>query len=480
MSETTLLWHDYETWGVDPRRDRPSQFAAIRTNLDLEIIGEPIELFCQPSTDFIPHPQSVLITGLVPQVAKEKGVPEADFFAQINSAFSEPGTCGVGYNSIRFDDEVTRFGLYRNFFDPYAREWQNGNSRWDIVDLVRMTYALRPEGIIWPEREPGIPSFRLDKLSVATGISHANARDALADVHATLGMARLIRDKQLRLYHYYFDFRKKQAASNLINLASKDIILHISGMYPSAKGCIAPVIPLAQHPRNKNEFTVFDLRQNPDQLLQQSAEEIGKTLFTPGDQLPEGTERVALKGIHINKSPAIAPINTLSDELAEKWAINWNEAESNRAQILADASLTDKIRRIYEAASSVRKTQDADVGLYGGFLDNKDRRICDQIHNQSVADRLTATPAFRDTRLQTLYPRYLARNWPEQLSDAQRETWLEFCQARLIEGDFGCQFTLDDYFEALAQAQAELTDNDKITLLDQLNTWVEEELSLQG
>ncbi|MCP4009335.1 MAG: exodeoxyribonuclease I, partial [Proteobacteria bacterium] len=145
MSETTLLWHDYETWGLNPRLDRPSQFAAIRTDLDLNPIGDPIELFCKPALDFIPHPGSALITGLTPQVAEERGVIESEFVRELHNAFSVPGTCGVGYNSIRFDDEVTRFNLYRNFYDPYAREWQNGNSRWDILDLVRMCHALRPE-----------------------------------------------------------------------------------------------------------------------------------------------------------------------------------------------------------------------------------------------------------------------------------------------------------------------------------------------
>ena len=251
MSETTLLWHDYETWGLNPRLDRPSQFAAIRTDLNLNPIGDPIELFCKPALDFIPHPQSALITGLTPQVVAKKGIVEAEFARALHEAFSVPGTCGVGYNSIRFDDEVTRFNLYRNFYDPYAREWQNGNSRWDILDLVRMCHALRPEGINWPEREPGIPSFRLQDLSAANDIEHGNAHDALADVRATLGLAKLIKEKQEKLYEYYFKFRRKAEPAALLNLAEKPIVLHISGMYPSTVGCIAPVVPLCTHPRNK-------------------------------------------------------------------------------------------------------------------------------------------------------------------------------------------------------------------------------------
>ena len=478
MTETTLLWHDYETWGVDPRRDRASQFAAIRTNTELEIIGEPISIYCKPALDFIPSPQSALITGLTPQICDEKGTNEADFFDQILQQFSIPGTCGVGYNSLRFDDEVTRFGFYRNFHDPYAREWQNGNSRWDIIDLVRMTYALRPEGINWPEREPGIPSFRLDQLSVANDIEHVGAHDALSDVHATIGLARVIRAQQPRLFDYAFSLRNKQTAAAMLNLKQREVILHVSGMYPSSIGCIAPVMPLAQHPRNKNEYIVYDLRVDPTELIKQSAETIAETLFTPKDDLPEGIERAALKGVHINKSPALAPTSTISDEQADRWGIDWNLVKRHRLQLMLAKDLEVKIRSIYELRGQFDQ-QDPDAGLYQGFLDRSDRRICDQLHQKTPEQRVTWKPPFQDPRLQAIYPRYLGRNWPELLNDEQREQWQAFCQSRLLDGEYGCEFTLDDFLAALDDAESfEVQPNNAAQLLQQLQEWVETKLKL--
>lgn len=476
MSETTLLWHDYETWGLNPRVDRPSQFAAIRTDTELQPIGEPIELFCKPALDFIPHPQSALITGLTPQQADAKGMVEAEFARQLFEHFSVPGTCGVGYNSIRFDDEVTRFHLYRNFYDPYAREWQNGNSRWDILDLVRMCHALRPEGINWPEREPGIPSFRLEDLSVANGIEHGNAHDALADVRATLGLARLIRAQQPKLYEYYFGFRFKAEPANLLNLADKPTVLHISGMYPSTLGCIAPVLPLCAHPRNKNEIIVFDLRQNPFELFNQTPEQIAANLFTRQEELPEGTERIALKGVHINKSPALAPMNTLSPELAEKWQIDLKQVKANRERILYFEGIEQKIQAIYSAAAKQSQApQDPDAALYQGFITRSERKLCDQLLGKPPQARLEWTPPFQDSRLQTLYPRYLGRNWPDQLSETQREQWLGYVSQKLLDGEHGCEFTLDDY---LALTQEITPANDAETnILAQLDSWVEQHFS---
>ena len=188
LNQATILWHDYETWGVSPKFDKPSQFAGIRTDLDLNIIGEPEMFYCQPPQDYLPQPEACLVTGITPQKALREGLTEAEFAERIHSLFSQPNTCVAGYNSIRFDDEVTRYLLYRNFYDPYAREWQNGNSRWDIIDMIRACYALRPEGIEWPTVERDgqqVVSFRLELLTKANGIEHEAAHDAMSDVYAT-------------------------------------------------------------------------------------------------------------------------------------------------------------------------------------------------------------------------------------------------------------------------------------------------------
>jgi len=205
----TIYWHDYETFGANPSVDRPSQFAGIRTNTDLQVVGDPLMMYCQPVADSLPAPEACLITGITPQHASEHGIAEPQFIAQIQAEFSQPQTCGAGYNSLRFDDEVTRYSLYRNFYDPYAREWQNGNSRWDIIDMVRLTYALRPDTLIWPQREPGVPSFKLELLSSANGLEHESAHDALSDVMATIKLAQHIKTRQPQLYDYCWGLRNK-------------------------------------------------------------------------------------------------------------------------------------------------------------------------------------------------------------------------------------------------------------------------------
>ena len=346
MSRFTFFWHDYETWGADPRRDRAAQFAGVRTDADFNIVDDPVTVFCAPADDMLPAPEACLITGLTPQHVREAGVPEAEFFAQIHAELARPGTCGAGYNSLRFDDEVTRFGLYRNFFDPYAREWQHGNSRWDIIDMVRLMRALRPQGMEWPERDDGAPSFRLEELTAANGIEHAGAHEALADVYATIAMARLVREHQPRLYEFVFGHRGKREAATLLNWRQQTVMLHVSRRIPAELGCISPVVPLAPHPRNRNSVVCYDLRHDPEPVVALSPDALRERLYTPSSELGENEERVGLKEIHLNKCPVICPVGTLTGEAAQEWQLDMDEAAARRERLAAVDGLSGKLAAV--------------------------------------------------------------------------------------------------------------------------------------
>ncbi|MEN8198814.1 MAG: exodeoxyribonuclease I [Thermodesulfobacteriota bacterium] len=448
---TTLYWHDYETWGADPRRDRPAQFGGIRTDLELNVLGKPMVFYCKPASDMLPQPEACLVTGITPQKALKEGIREAEFMAEIHRQFSRPGTCGVGYNSIRFDDEFTRYGLYRNFFDPYGREWRNGNSRWDIIDMVRLTHALRPEGINWPEHEDGSPSFRLEDLTAANDISHEDGHDALSDVLATIELARLIRRQQPRLYDYLFGLRDKRKVAEQLNLRQPQMVLHVSSMYPASLGCIAPVLPVAQHPTNKNGVIVFDLRHDPEPLLDLGVEEIRKRLFTRSEDLPEGVERIPLKTVHLNKCPVVVPMSTLTPEAAERWQIDLEAAQENVHKLQSALTLMAKIEEVH-AERDFEPISDPDQNLYGGgFFSDTDRSLMNDIIDMGPDKLARSRIQFGDPRLPEMLFRYRARNWPESLSKKEREEWDKFRYNRLTNPEADCGITLDDYQKQLAR-----------------------------
>lgn len=462
MTQNTLYWHDYETFGLDPARDRPVQFAGIRTDEDLNIIGESLNIMARPVPDTLPHPISTLITGITPQQALEQGLPEAEFIARILVELSQPGTCGVGYNSLRFDDEVTRNTLYRNLHNPYDREWQNGNSRWDIIDMVRSCHDLRPEGIAWPSRaDADRPSFRLEELSLANGISHEQAHDALSDVYATIAIAKLIKEKQPKLYDFLYRLRRKQEVLKYIDLKEMTPILHTSGMYSSDHGSTRLVVPVAAHPSNKNSIIVFDISQNPDLLLDLGAKTLRERLYTANEDLSEGVERPALKQILINKCPVIAPTSTLTGDAAKRLQIDLITGKRNRQSLLnARKVIQEKIAKIFEPREFEPVT-DPDLMIYsGGFFNDSDKAHMNAIHNTDPQELSMQNWSFADKRLPEMLFRYRARNFPETLSVDEQAQWLEHCRARLVDGESG-HFTFMEFHAEIEQLRTEIESDDR-------------------
>jgi len=438
----TFFWHDYETFGAQPRYDRPAQFAGIRTDDQLNEIGEPVMWYCQPANDYLPDPQSCLITGITPQRALEEGVPEHEFAALIEAELAQAGTVGVGYNTIRFDDEITRFMFWRNLIDPYAREWQNGCGRWDLLDVVRMVYALRPEGIQWPTKEDGTPSFRLEDLARANGLLHEQAHDALSDVRATIALARLIREKQPRLFDFAFGLHKKDGALREMGLPATQEharpFLHVTGMISPARGCLGVMWPLATHPSNKNEVICWDLAADPTELSGISIEELRLRLFTRQAELPEGVTRLPIKSIHVNKSPmVVGSLKTLSPAMAEKWGVDMELAMQHAAiaRDLPDMSAQWKAVFTREAGEPL----DADQDLYGGFVGNEDRRRLERIKRLSPQELALDKTGFDDARLTELAWRYRARNFPQTLDAGELQRWEQHRAACLIEGQGGAR-----------------------------------------
>lgn len=478
MSHHTFLWHDYETFGADPRRHRPAQFAAVRTDADLNEIGEPMVWYCQPALDTLPEPEAVLITGITPQECAAKGLPEREFAQRIEAALAQPGTIGVGYNSLRFDDEFTRYMLWRNLSDPYAREWQNGCGRWDLLDVVRLAHALRPEGVQWPQRPDGHTSFKLEHLSAANGLAHEAAHDALSDVRATIALARLLRQAQPKLFEFAFSLHRKDRVMQELGLPTTAQtarpFLHVSGMLPPERGCLGVMWPLAQHPSHKNELIAWDLAHDPGELATLGAEAIRQRLFTRSADLPEGVARLPIKTVHLNRSPmVVSQLKTLRPERAAHWGIDLEQAlrHAERARDLPDMSAiwAEVFQRPADRQTDATPT-DVDAALYQGFVGDADRQRLARLKALPPAELALARPGFDDERLAELVFRFRARNHPDTLNADERQRWETHRAARLLDGEGGAT-TLEALFQRLdelAEAASERGDERAETLLGEI------------
>jgi exodeoxyribonuclease-1 len=460
---STFYWHDYETFGLDPRADRPAQFAGQRTDPDLNLVGEPLESWCRLSPDYLPDPAACGLTGIGPGTVQRLGVCERDFIGAIHREMSVPETCSCGYNSLRFDDELTRCTLYRNLLDPYAREWQNGNSRWDLLDVLRLARAFRPEGLCWPDGEDGSPSFRLEHLAAANGIPHAQAHTALADVRATIALARRLRSAQPKLWEFALKARNKHWVRSQVDPGHPQALIHVSGMFKAAQGAFSLVWPLGDLPGRPNEIALWDLRHPFEPFLDLAPDALRRRLFQSGEALAqEGLTRLPAKTLHCNRCPIVVrDLRLLTPAVAERWQVDLAGAPALGARLQAHGAFRARVLEAL-AASFPEGSQDPDFAIYAGFFPSQDRAWLDRISRTPPAAMAALKPAFTDRRLGELYFRYRARNWPETLTLPERARWEAHCRARVEQAPAKGLLDRCGFRAALASCRARRPDQEEL------------------
>ena len=454
----TFYWYDLETTGTNPKWDRIVQFAGLRTDMALNPIGEQLTFYVRLPDDVLPNPDASLVTGITPGILANQGISEFEALQKILLEFNVPGTCALGYNSLRFDDEFIRYTLYRHLQDPYAREYKNGNTRWDLVDLVRASGALRPEGIQWPTDDAGQAVYRLEELSKINGVEHGQAHDAMSDVHATIGIARLLKEKQPKLFDYYYSMRQKKNVKQLLEPLGGRLCVHVSAMYGKDRYNVAPVISVTRHPSNTNAIVVVDLGQDVECLLDWSEDEIRSKLFVRA-----GEERAPLREIKLNRSPFVAPFEVLTDENLKKLSLS-TKVIKERWRRLKQPALAQKIRRAY-VQEGMKIEQDPDAALYGAFMQEEDKARSNHLY-QAIAEGDWPDMDFRDRRLGSLAARMKARSFPDLLASQETQAWREYVKEKL--GSDGDWLNLNRFDQRLAELQTHALPEEKLSVLRQL------------
>ena len=460
LSET-ILWHDFETWGVNPSVDFPVQFAAVRTDTELNIIEEqaPINWMCRIPHDYLPHPQACLVTGITPALSINKGMSEPYFANRIYKQMATPQSCTAGYNSIKFDEEVTRHLFYRNFYPVYDREYKNGNSRWDIIDLVRACYALRPEGIQWPLHENGKPSFRLEDLTQANDISHQSAHDALSDVYATIAMAKLIKQKQPKLYDFYWNLRNKNNVASHLHQFLNKVFVYVGGFIKSEQGCCTLILPICQHPSNRNAVLCIDLLANTEifnesQSVETKCENIAALMFASKEEKEAnpGTARPRIYSIAINKCPFVAPYKTLSEENAQRFGINIQSALQNAQRLTQCSNLSEICQAVYKSRGSLTSSANIDQALYTiGFPEPADMSTMGEIREAAPEQLVSFQGRFINEQLNQLLFRYRARNYPQLLEADEVSKWQQHIERRFTQSSKAECLSLTEYFTVIEE-----------------------------
>lgn len=518
MEVKTFFFYDLETSGLNARADRIMQFAGQRTNMDLEPIGEPVNLMVRMGEDVLPSPHALLVTGITPQMTLQDGYSEAEFARRIYEEFFTPDTIVVGYNNVRFDDEFLRYLFWRNFWDPYEWAWKDGRSRWDLLDVVRMTRALRPEGIKWPsEKKPVwrdgevvegefemVATNRLELITKLNKIGHEKAHDALSDVEALIDVAKLIREKQPQLFEYLLRMREKKAVQGMVNLDEPREFVYVSGRYDRQWEKATVAWPLASG-RNGG-VVVYDLRYDPTELIGMGKEELREFLFERRGPVvaSAGTEkslanrhsqtsvpcdknrhslsnpaettsgrdehimpRAVIKELRDNRCPAVAPIGVLEQDGGwERIGLDLRTVRENKRKLLVAEGFAEMVQDIFMEREGFESGGDAEERLYESFLSDRDRVKCEAVRNAGVDELADFHPEFVDERLVEMLVRYKARNFPKSLSADEALMWETWREGRIRE-------QLPKYAAELAKLATTTDGADGQFVLQELQLWLE-------
>lgn len=473
MTKSTFFFYDLETSGLNAAYQRIMQFAGQRTDYELNPIGDPVNVLVRLTEDILPEPEAILITKTTPQQTQAEGMSEPELMRLLAEQVFLPNTTMVGFNNIRFDDEFMRFSLWRNFYDPYEWCYRDGRSRWDMLDVVRMTRALRPDGIIWPVDAKGEPTNRLEELSKANGLLHDQAHDALSDVTATIEVARLIKQTQPKLFKYLLDMRAKPAVAKLVNLANPQPFVYASGRYGKAKSFTTVALPIAPASRDGGAL-VYDLTVNPEPFLGLTVKQLKDKAFASWDERKKPDfVGLPVKELFYNKAPAVAPLGVMDAASWQRLKLDKAATTKHAALLAQNPDFSAKLANVYQHKPAFKPAPDVEGQLYDGFMPDQDKLRLEVVRAADEKSLATFQPEFVDQRLSELFVRYKARNYPKTLTDDERKTWETYRTQKFA-------LTGPRFVDSLQKATARYA-NDAAAqfILEELRLWFESAAPLE-
>lgn len=462
--QESFYWYDVETTGKSPRHDRIIQFASQRTDEDLRPIGEPYTCLVRIPPEVLLKPEAMLITKLGPNLLETEGIEEWRLLRDLSNHFAQSQTCIIGYNNVSFDDEFLRFSMYRNLRPPYEHEWKSGNSRMDMMSILQLTCALRPDGMQWPIKD-GEPSYTLSDLAEANELDTSNAHDAYADVDMTLGLARLVKQTQPKLWQFACSLRSKDSVIGYTSPLRKKPLLHVSKYYSKQRFCIAPVLPIVVRPNRSNELIAIDLSSDLSLILDRSTQELRSALFASEEDRDSAQPRPGIHTITLNKFPMIAPISTLRDEDAKRLSIDKKSIREACLRLNEYPDLPYRLQQLYEQPPSFEAPQSAEEALYDGFLPDEDVKHCRRFWRDLESGLPWRDIALTDNRLNDLRARLKAQFAPEEMDDREKSHFKSFVKRQLMSK----HQNIDEVRQKIKELRSSTLDSKDLKLLDELD-----------
>ena len=411
----TYVFYDTETTGTDTAFDQVLQFAAIRTDDELNETGR-FEIRCRLLPHIVPAPDAIQVTGIAPKRLDDPALPSHyEMACAIHDRLAAwSPAIFLGWNSIHFDEHLLRQAFYQNLLPPYLTN-TGGNGRADMLHITRAVCSLSPGLLTVPTDADGQPRYALDRIAPANGHVHADAHDALADAAATLHMARLVMNGAPSLWHSFTQLATKKAATRFVHT---EPVFHLfrraGGM---AWTCVTPI---AVNPDNQAEIRLYDLDTDPADLAKLSDDELAAR--AAGSNPP-------LTRLKTNQCPiALTPDQAANAGLAAPESLPLTRDRVDR--LCNERELRERLLAALPPKQPADTTH-VEQQIYDGFPGATDESTMRRFHTVPWDQRPALVGAFRDSRLRHLGNRLLFVERPDLLSPAYRKTCRDAVHRRL-------------------------------------------------
>lgn len=450
MQKQTLLFYDVETTGLNKCFDQVLQFAAIRTDLDLNEISRH-EIQIKRNHDIVPSPHAI-ITHHIGMSNMQTGTLEVEAIQEIHHLLNQAGTISLGYNTLGFDDELLRFSFYRNLLTPYTHQYANQCGRMDIYPLTVLYYLFNHGALNWPSIN-GTISLKLEHIAHANNLMTGPAHNALIDVEATLALAKRLKINE-KMWEYACGYFHKQTDIERgdrlpICLETEDRLfrdaLIVSAKFSARNNFIAPVISLGQHKHYKNQ-TLW-LRLDTEELSKTNNNNIAETTYAIRKKM--GEQVIVLP-------PEERYCQHMSSDRLKM-------ALGNKKRLLENKKLLCAIADYYQHYKyPFIPHVDIDADLYNQPFSTpyEDKQYRD-FHAAKLTEKaLFARKISKELRKKQAL-RILGRHYPSLLSEQEQASFTDYCESSAIDFRGNNKLTWIEARKQALQLQQETTLSDQ-------------------
>ncbi|MGQ2943699.1 MAG: exonuclease domain-containing protein [Blastomonas fulva] len=397
-----FVFYDTETTGTSTSFDQILQFAAIHTDDNLNEIDR-FEIRCRLMPHIVPSPGALCVTRISIEQITDPTLPSHyEMICAIRAKLAAwSPSIFTGWNTLSFDEHLVRQALYQSLHSPYLTNMA-GNCRIDILKIAQAASVLMPGAIIVPTGDNGKPTFRLDQLAPANGFAHTNAHDALADVEATIHVARLIRDNAPALWADAIQLSEKAAVAAFLDAEPSFVLTesYYNRPYQFA------LTKIGYDPGNAGSVLALSLTIDMNQLRAMTDEELAARLA----RSPKPVRR-----IRTNAAPTLQPLSEYDhfDDVAA------GDLLERAYRIQADAEFCARLIRL-SAKQDWPASEFVEEQIYSGFVNRADENRMAAFHQAAWEDRPAIVDGFADGRLLALGRRLIFEHRPDLMSDSLR------------------------------------------------------------